>query len=136
MSNSSLRLSFNYWKRLAIIWGVVLVAGLLVLWLVWSAFYVYVPAGNHLIVISKEGSPLPPSQVLAEAGQKGIRKEVLGEGWHFIMPIAYTSELGTNTSIPPGKVGIITARGGTPLPPGRLLAEEGEQGIQRHVLPP
>jgi hypothetical protein len=129
-------MSAAYWKRLAIIWGVVALAALLVVWLTWHAFFVYVPPGKHLIIIAKDGAPLPPDQVLAEPGQKGVRKEVLGEGWHLVLPIAYTTELGDNTLVPPGKVGIVNARGGKPLPPGRQLAEEGEQGIQRHVLPP
>jgi regulator of protease activity HflC (stomatin/prohibitin superfamily) len=33
-------------------------------------------------------------------------------------------------------VGIVTALGGTPLPAGLVLADEGQRGIQRHVLPP
>ena len=31
-----------------------------------------------------------------------------------------------NTDIPPGKVGIVTALGGKPLPPGRVLAEKAD----------
>ena len=58
---------------------------------------------------------------------------MFGEGWHFILPIAYTTEPEENTIIPPGKVGIVTALGGKSLPPERVLAEEGERGIQRHV---
>jgi regulator of protease activity HflC (stomatin/prohibitin superfamily) len=88
------------------------------------------------VIISKDGKPLPSGQVLAEPGEKGIQREVRGEGWHFVMPVLYTCEIETNTDIPPGKVGIVTAKGGKPLPPGRLLAEPGEQGIQRQVLPP
>ena len=67
---------------------------------------------------------------------------MLGEGWHFVLPIVYSTEMEKNTDIPPGKVGIVTALGGKPLPPGRLLAEQAddpkdeERGIQRQVLPP
>jgi hypothetical protein len=126
----------SYWKRILIGGAVIVVAALIVIWLTWHAFFVYVPAGKHLILIAKDGDPLPPDQVLAEKGQKGVRREVLGEGWHFVLPIVYTTELEENTTIPAGKVGIVTARGGTALPHGRWLAEEGERGIQRHVLPP
>src|SRR5262249_14142419 len=38
--------------------------------------------------------------------------------------------------VPPGKVGIVTALGGKPRAGESELAEDGEQGIQRHVLPP
>jgi SPFH domain/Band 7 family protein len=38
--------------------------------------------------------------------------------------------------IPPGRVGIMTAKGGRRPADGRVLAEEGEQGIRRQVLPP
>jgi hypothetical protein len=138
MSNASFQFTglARAWKRLAIIWGVVAIVALIVLLITWNSFFSYVPPGKHLVIISKDGKPLPPDQVLAEKGEKGVQREVLGEGWHFIMPIVYTTELEENTIIKPGQVGIVTARGGTPLPEGRLLAEEGERGIQRHVLPP
>jgi hypothetical protein len=139
MSNHPFNLSglkASYWKRALIAWGVILVVVLIVVWMTWSAFFVYVPTGKHLVIVAKDGSPLPPDHVLAEKGEKGVRREVLGEGWHFVLPIAYTTELEDNTLVPPGKVGVVTARGGTPLPPDRILAEEGERGIQRHVLAP
>jgi hypothetical protein len=124
------------WRRRAIFAAVVVVLGLLVMLVTWNTFFVYVRPGQHLVITAKDGDPLPSGQVLAETGQKGIQREVLGEGWHFVLPVIYTTELEKNTDIPPGKVGIVTAKGGRPLPPGRLLAEEGEQGIQRRVLPP
>jgi hypothetical protein len=130
------RLNASYWKRALIAWGVIAVIVLIVVWMTWSAFFVYVPPGKHLVIVAKDGTPLPAERVLAEKGEKGVRREVLGEGWHFVLPVVYTTELGDNTTVPPGKVGIVTARGGTPLPPGRILADEGERGIQRHVLPP
>jgi hypothetical protein len=129
-------LKVSYWKRALVAGGVLLAVALIVPWMVWSAFFVYVPPGKHLVVIAKDGSPLPPDQVLAEPGEKGVLREVRGEGWHFVLPIVYTTELEENTTVPPGKVGLVTARGGTPLPAGRVLADEGERGIQRHVLPP
>ena len=117
-------------------------AALLFVVLTWNAFFVYVRPGEHLIKIAKDGKPLTPGHVLAEAGQKGILREVLGEGWHFVLPIVYATEKEKNTDVPPGKVGIVTALGGKPLPPGRVLAERAEdpkdeeQGLQRQVLPP
>lgn len=125
-----------YLKRVALI-GAGIAVTLLVLFLVfWNLFFVWVPPDHHLIVIAKNGDPLKPGQVLAEPGEKGIQREVRCEGWHFIWPVVYETEVQPNTVIKPGKVGIVTARGGDDPPAGRVLAEEGERGIQRHVLPP
>jgi SPFH domain / Band 7 family len=130
------------WRRRAIVAGGLLVAAMIVLLMTWNAFFVYVPPKMHLVIVSKDGEPLNEGQVLAEKGQKGIQREVKGEGWHFVLPIVYETELEKNTEIPPGKVGVVTARGGKELPPGRFLAERGatpaeeERGIQREVLPP
>jgi hypothetical protein len=117
-------------------WGILLLVVVVVFSMTWFSFFVYVPPGKHLVIINKDGDPLPADQVLAEKGQKGVRREVLGEGWHFVLPVIYTTELEDNTTIDAGKVGIVTALGGTPLTGGRILAEEGEKGIQRQVLPP
>jgi len=124
------------WKQNLLYAGILMLFVLAILLMTWRSFFVYVPPGQHLIIISKEGKPLLPGQVLAEAGEKVIQRVVHGEGWHFVLPIVYATELEKNTDVPAGKVGIVTARGGKPLPPGRLLAKAGEQGIQRSVLPP
>ena len=128
--------SSQQWKRLAVVVGTVLVVALIALIMTWNAFFIYVPADRHLVIVAKDGAPLPPGEVLAESGQKGIQRTVMGEGWHFVMPIVYTTEIHENTTIPAGQVGIVTARGGKPLPENRMLANEGEKGIQRQVLPP
>ncbi len=130
------------WRRVLLAWGLVALALLVAVLATWNAFFVYVHPGEHLVIVHKDGAPLTPGHVLAEPGQKGIQREVLGEGWHFVLPIVYATELEKNTDVPAGKVGIVTALGGKPLPTGRLLAEKAadprdeEQGIQREVLPP
>jgi regulator of protease activity HflC (stomatin/prohibitin superfamily) len=126
----------NPWKRIAIVWGGLAMVVLVVLLIGWNTFFKYVPAGKHLVITAKNGADLDPGEKLANEGQKGDLRRVKGEGWHFIMPVLYESKLEDNTIIPPGKIGIVTALGGKPLPPGRLLAEEGEQGIQRSILAP
>jgi len=105
-----------------------------------------VPSGQMLVVISKYGDPLAEGQILAGPGQKGVRERVLGEGWHFIWPVLFETELKTNIVVPGKrvtsdgielpKVGIVKALGGTPLPAGEFLAEKGQQGIWREVLLP
>jgi hypothetical protein len=125
------------WRRWLLVAGVPLLVALAFFIVTWNAFYKYVPPGKILVVVSKNGSELPAGQVLADPGQKGIQRDVLAEGWHFVMPVIYTTELRDQTVIPPGKAGVVTALGGTRLAAGQLLAEtDDEQGIRRHVLLP
>ena len=126
----------NYFRRLLIITGILLVGGLVLLLIIWNTLFKYVPPGKHLVITAKNGESLPQGYVLAKEGQQGVQEKVLGEGWHFVMPVAYSSELEDNTVIEPGKVGIVTAQGGELLPPDHYFAEEGQQGILRQVLLP
>jgi len=128
--------AYRRWRNIVLAWLAIGLVGLVCFLLAWNVFFKYVPPGQHLILIAKNGAALDPGEVLAKDGQKGILREVKGEGWHFVMPIVYSSEIEENTVIPPGKIGIVTALGGKSVPGGRVLAEEGEQGIQRQVLPP
>jgi hypothetical protein len=125
------------WRRWALVAGLPILAALVFLLATWNAFFKRVPPGQILVVVSKNGAEMPHDQVVAGPGQKGVQREVLGEGWHFVMPVIYTTELHDLTVIPPGKAGVVTALGGTRLQPGQLLAEaDDEQGIRRHVLLP
>src|SRR5262249_35978416 len=121
----------DVWRRRALKVGVPVVVGLALVAILWKFFVHYVPPGKVLVVISKTGDELPAGQLLAEPGQKGVQKEVRGEGWHFIWPILYTTELKDAVKVPAGKVGVVTARGGKPLAGGRELADEDEKGIRR-----
>lgn len=137
MSTSVLqRFNSSHWKRILIFWGVVLVVLLIIFLVTWNIFFTYVPPGKHLVIIAKQGDSLPPGHVLARPGQQGPLEEVLGEGWHFVLPIVYEARVMDNTIIPADKVGLVTAKGGDPLPAGQFLAERGQQGIQREVLTP
>jgi regulator of protease activity HflC (stomatin/prohibitin superfamily) len=99
-----------------------------------------------LVVLAKFGAPLADGQVLAGPGQKGIREAVRGEGWHFVWPVLYQTEVKPNLVVPgrretaagvePPKVGVVKALGGTAPPPGQVLADRGQQGIWRDVLLP
>jgi hypothetical protein len=132
----SFGMTTRYWKQRLTLWGILALLVLIGFLTTWRSFFVYVPPGQHLVLINKDGKPLPPGHVLADEGEKGIQKQVEGEGWHFVLPIVFSTELEKNLDVPAGKIGIVTARGGKPLPPGRVLAEDGEQGLQRRVLPP
>jgi hypothetical protein len=128
----------NRLKRLAVTVGVLGTVALILLLVLWNTFFKYVPPGHMLVIISKGGDPLGENQVLADDGQKGIQRRVRGEGWHFVMPIVYTTEVisldKAGMVIPPGKVGIVTSLGGSAPARGRVLAEKGERGIQREIL--
>jgi hypothetical protein len=123
--------------KFRLIAAIVLFLGVAVFLLVtWRTFFKYVEGGKHLVVITKAGKPVPEGHILADEGEQGPQKKVLGEGWHFVMPIFNSTKEEDNTVIPAGKVGVVTAKGGDPLPAGRILANEGEKGIQRSVLLP
>jgi regulator of protease activity HflC (stomatin/prohibitin superfamily) len=127
----------NRWRRLALLAGVPLVVLLVLFLILWNVFYHYVPPGHMLVIVAKSGEVLDPDEVLAEPGQKGIQREVRGEGWHFIMPILNTTERKENVVVGSRKVGIVTALGGKPPRDGRVLAEkDDEKGIRRKVLLP
>jgi regulator of protease activity HflC (stomatin/prohibitin superfamily) len=107
-------------------------------WLVWQWGFCrfYVAPGQMAVVTAKSGDPLPPGQILAKPGQRGIREQVLGEGRHFLNPWQYDYKIVSAVAIPPGKVGVVTSKVGTELPPGEFLAEPGHKGIWRAVLGP
>ncbi len=108
------------------------------LWGGWLWFFCrfYVAPDQMAIVTAKTGAPLPPGQLLAEPGQKGIQAAPLAEGRHFRNPVIYDWEIVPAVVIPAGKVGILTAKFGAELPDGVFIAEEGQKGIRRGVLGP
>lgn len=125
------------WQKILFAVGLPAAALGILFLLLWNTFFHYVPPGKMLVVIAKDGTDLPGGQVLADKGQKGILREVRGEGWHFVLPIVYSTKLEDCVRVPPGKVGIVTSLGGVPPRDGRELAErDDEQGIRPNVLTP
>ena len=89
------------------------------------------------VVTAKSGREPRVGSILVEEGEKGIRREVLAEGRHFLNPIQYDVEIVPAVSIPLGKVGIVTAKVGRELPPGEIIAPDREsKGVWRDVLGP
>ncbi|MDG4557372.1 MAG: SPFH domain-containing protein [Candidatus Contendobacter sp.] len=107
-------------------------------WLVWQWGFcrLYVEPGAMAVVTAKTGAALPPGQILAQPGQKGIQEAVLGEGRHFLNPWLYEHKIMPLVAIPAGKVGVVTSMVGAELPAGEFLAEPGQKGIWRRVLGP
>jgi len=103
---------------------------------VWIVENVDVPADKMLVLVAKTGTEMPPGQIIARPGQKGVLQEPLGPGRHFINPIMYERQLKDQLVIKGGEVGLVIAKFGKELPPGEFLAGPGEQGIQRDMLLP
>ncbi len=102
----------------------------------WGFCRFYVKPGEMAVITAKAGRVLRPGQILAEPGQMGVQRDVLGEGRHFRNPIMFDHTIRPATLIPPGKVGIVTSKVGEPLPQGEFLADAGQQGVWRQVLGP
>ena len=116
---------------------VVGVLAAIVLGWVWCCCRFYVPAGHMAIVTAKTGDPLPPGAILAEDGQKGVRREPLAEGRHFLNPITHDWRIVPITRIPAGSVGLVTSKNGKELPSGEILAPDHDsKGVWKDVLGP
>ncbi|HOE60301.1 MAG TPA: SPFH domain-containing protein [Kiritimatiellia bacterium] len=105
-------------------------------WL-WLFCRIPVPAGHMAIITRKTGHPLPPGQILAGPGEKGVQRDPLPEGRHFRDPVTHSWRIVPLVSIPVGKVGVVTAKVGRELPPGEILAADKEgKGVWKDVLGP
>jgi len=103
----------------------------------WMFCRIYVPAGYMAVVTAKSGKTPAPGTILVERGEKGIWREVLSEGRHFLNPVKYDVRIVQATVIPLGQVGIVTSKVGKELPPGEIIAPDHEsKGIWRDALGP
>ena len=103
----------------------------------WTNCRVYVPEGHMAIVTSKTGRALPPGAILAEEGEKGVRRVPLAEGRHFLNPINNEWRIVKAQSVKVGQVAVVTSKTGRELPPGEILAaDELSKGVWRNVLGP
>jgi hypothetical protein len=123
-------------KRTAATVALIGVLSLVVLTMAWHSVFHYVGPGKVLVVIAKTGDELPPGQLLAKPGQKGIQEAVLGEGRHFILPVVNEVEIADAIEVDADHVGVVKANVGKDLPAGQILADDDEKGIRRRVLPP
>jgi regulator of protease activity HflC (stomatin/prohibitin superfamily) len=102
----------------------------------WGFCRFYVKPGYMAIITAKTGTPLPPGQILAQKGQLGVQENPLGEGRHFLNPFFYEVSVIPAVKIPPGMIGVVTAKIGKNLPDGEFLADKGQKGIWKQVLGP
>ncbi|HRR32766.1 MAG TPA: SPFH domain-containing protein [Kiritimatiellia bacterium] len=124
-------------KKIALAFFPVLAVALALALFVWYFCRISVPAGYMAIITSKTGKPLPPGQILAAPGEKGVQRDPLPEGRHFRNPVNHSWRIVPLVSIPVGKVGVVTAKGGKELPSGQILATNPDsKGVWKDVLGP
>jgi regulator of protease activity HflC (stomatin/prohibitin superfamily) len=121
-------------KALAGFWVLlVLGAGLLVFA---AKGMVVVDRGEAAVLIRKTGEDLPSGEILATGERKGIRLEMLPEGWHWRNPYTWDHEIVPQVMIRSGELGVQVRNFGKELLPGQVIAEEGQKGVVASVLRP
>src|SRR5262245_22536938 len=119
--------------------------GLLVLCAIFGAPIFYyglcqfnVPTGHMAVLTRKTGKDLSNGDELApDATYKGLQKQVLAEGRHFLNPWIWDWEVVPQVEIPQGKVGVRIRLYGDDPPGGEIIAwQENEKGIVPGVLLP
>jgi hypothetical protein len=104
---------------------------------VWTFCRIQVPAGYMAIVTAKVGKMLPPGEILAGPDEKGVRRDPLPEGRHFLNPVNYSWRVVPVLAIPVGKVGVVTSKVGKELPAGEILAaDKAGKGVWKDALGP
>ena len=124
-------------KQKGIVAVCVLVAVLAAVWGVWMWCFcrIEVPAGWMAIVTAKVGDDLPAGEILANPGQKGILREPLTEGRHFLNPIDYDWKLVRAQTIPDDSSLLSVAYDKAPTPTDhrtvQLLVWDGKSSLRR-----
>ena len=96
---------------------------------------VIIDPGKVGVVTSKVGDKLPEGEFIAERGQKGIWRSVLGPGKYRMNPYGYNIEIVDAISIPIGYDGVITSLAGDQAASGEF-ADAKQQGVRKDVLQP
>ncbi|MDH3982314.1 MAG: SPFH domain-containing protein [Kiritimatiellaceae bacterium] len=91
--------------------------------------------GKVGVVTSKVGTKLPAGEFIAERGQKGIWRAVLGPGKYRMNTHGYNIDIVDAISIPIGYAGVITSRSGEQAPDGQF-ANDKQKGVRKDVLQP
>ncbi len=124
---------FKWGGVLAFIAAVFAAAGIFV----WTACRIEPHSDQIAILIRKTGENLAPDEIIAtRPGQKGIQLEPLPEGRYFYNPYTWDWRFEKVTTIPAGKLGVVTRLYGKDLPAGEIIAPEGYKGIAARTLGP
>ena len=103
---------------------------------VWVVENTDVPPDKMLVLVAKTGSSMPPGQIIASPGQKGVLLEPLGPGRHFVNPFLYERQLKDQVVVHGSEIGVVINKSGKELPSGEFLGGPNDRGIQRDVLLP
>lgn len=103
-----------------------------------------IPPGRLGVVTRMYGDEIPPGEILAHEGTKGILEEPLRPGKYRINPYAYRVNLYDAMTIRPGRVGVVTQLiGQDPLSDtipederNTFLVKGDFKGVRRNVLDP
>ncbi|MBU1694255.1 MAG: hypothetical protein KKC51_09865 [Verrucomicrobia bacterium] len=103
-----------------------------------------IPAGKLGVQTRLFGADLPPGEIVAGEGTKGILADILRPGKYRINPFAYSVEIFDAISIRPGSVGVVTSLAGRDVLNSELKPEErntflvskGLKGVIPEVLEP
>ena len=96
-----------------------------------------IPEGQLGVRVSLVGEDLPVGQVLAEDGQKGIRREVLRPGRYPYNWYAESIEIHKPVAVAAQSRGVVTNLAGKlAANPNQILVQTGERGVQKETLPP
>jgi uncharacterized membrane protein YqiK len=142
---------------------VLLAIGILVVlalyrWVLWLFGVIIVPDDSIGIVTKKfkllgSNRRLQDGRILALRGEAGYQADTLAPGLHLALwPWQYAVKMQKFVTIPVGKIGLVEACDGQPLPSGRIVAKRvqctsfqnarafleggGERGPQLDVIPP
>ena len=146
--------SVGLWGMLAFLVAFALVASLLYFWFLVRTV---VGSGEVLVLLKKDGSaslpgdqtviPAPPDEKAAPdkyaewekryGDANGIMEQVYKSGTYFAFgPFDYEREVVKIVEVPAAKVGIVIRKFGEKLPPGQVLAQEGQRGPLPTLLQP
>jgi uncharacterized membrane protein YqiK len=127
-----------------------------------------VPPGQIGVVVARDGKPLPTGRIVGRAvecdffqdarafieagGERGPQMTVIPPGSYRINELLFAVVLADAVTVQPGKLGIVEALDGAPLPAGRIIARKvecdsfqdggafieagGQRGPQMTVIPP
>jgi len=99
------------------------------------ASFRYVGEDKVGVVVKNIGfSALPPGKIIATQGEKGPQARTLPPGWQpWFWPFIYDIDFESITDIPAGKVGLLTASDGKPLPADTTYAPEWPAGSEKNM---
>jgi regulator of protease activity HflC (stomatin/prohibitin superfamily) len=103
-----------------------------------------IPAGQLGVQTRLFGKDLPPGEIIASDGTKGILAEVLRPGKYRVNPYAYSVDQFDAITVRPGYVGVVTSLVGTDIlnndipadARNTFLVQKGMKGVLPEVLDP